>query len=49
MLAVLANETSAILQFRLTQFLCYILPEERVAVEVKIPVAICDQMRRVAN
>ena len=28
-------ETSAILQFRLTQFLCYISPEERIAVEVK--------------
>ena len=36
MLAVLANETSAIIQFRLTQYLCYISPEERVAVEVKI-------------
>ena len=35
MLAILANETSAIIQFRLTQFLCYISPEERVAVEVK--------------
>ena len=35
MLAVLANETSAIIQFRLTQFLSYISPEERVAVEVK--------------
>ena len=35
MLAVLANETSAIIQFRLTQFLCYISPEERIAVEVK--------------
>ena len=36
MLAVLANETSAIIQFRLTQFLCYISPEERAAVEVKM-------------
>ena len=35
MLAVLANEMSAIIQFRLTEFLCYISPEERVAVEVK--------------
>ena len=36
MLAVLANETSAIIPFRLTQFLCYISPEERAAVEVKM-------------
>ena len=35
MLAILANETSAVIQFRLTQFLCYISPEERAAVEVK--------------
>ena len=35
-LAVLANKTSAIIQFMLTQFLCYISQEERVAVEVKI-------------
>ena len=27
---------SAITQFRLTQFLCYISPEKRAAVEVKI-------------
>ena len=40
MLAVLVNETSAIIQFRLTQFLCYISPEERVAVEVKIVVEV---------
>ena len=36
MLAVVANKTSAIIQFRLTQFLCCISPEERAAVEVKI-------------
>ena len=36
MLAVLASETSTIIQFRLTQFLCYISPEERAAVEVKM-------------
>ena len=36
MLAALANETSAIIQFRLTQYLCCISPEERAAVEVKI-------------
>ena len=36
MLAVLANETSATIQFRLTQFLCHISPKERAAVEVKI-------------
>ena len=35
MLAVLANETSAMIQFRLKQFLSYISPEERVAVIVK--------------
>ena len=34
MLVVLANETSAIMQFRLTQFSWYISPEERAAVEV---------------
>ena len=36
MLAVLANETSAIIQFRLTKFLCYISLEEQAVVEVKI-------------
>ena len=45
MLAVLANETSAITQFRLTQLLCYISPEERVAVEVKIPIFAHSQER----
>ena len=45
MLAVLANETSAIIQFRLTQFLCYISPEERVAVEVKIRKNVAMQMQ----
>ena len=35
MLAVLAKETSTIIQFRLTQFLCYISPEEQAAVGVK--------------
>ena len=33
--AVLANKTSAIIQFRLTQLLCYISPEERAAIEAK--------------
>ena len=32
----MANETSAIIQFKLTQLLCYISPEERAAVKVKI-------------
>ena len=36
MLAVLASETSAVIQFGLTQFFCYISPEEQAAVEVKI-------------
>ena len=36
MLAVLAYETSVIIQFNLTQLLCYIPPEERAAIEVKI-------------
>ena len=34
-LKMLANGTSVIIQFRLTQFLCYISPEARAAVEVK--------------
>ena len=36
MLAVLANETSAIIQFRFPQLLSGISPKEREAVEVKI-------------
>ena len=34
MLAVLANEMSAIIQFRLAQLLCSISPEKQEAVEV---------------